>query len=83
MIGRIVRRTRDLRGLTQAATASLARVRAEHLSRFERGQREMSTAALQRVLDVLDLVVVPREHADPSELEPDPPSLSELPTELA
>lgn len=68
MIGQVVRETRNNRGMTLTAAAEAAKVRAEHLSRFERGQREMSTATLRRVMEVLGLVVVPREHVvSPSE----------------
>lgn len=65
MIGQSIRRAREQRGKKLIETATAAGVRAEHLSRFERGQREMSTAALSRVLAVLDLVVAPREHVVP------------------
>lgn len=53
-----VREAREALGLDLSEVARRADVRAEHLSRFERGERDMSGAKIDRVLTALGLVLV-------------------------
>lgn len=55
MIHERVRAAREAQGLTLRAVADAAKVDDGHLSRFERGEREMSGELLERVLAALGL----------------------------
>lgn len=61
-IHEVVRHTRVAQGKTIAQLAAAACVEESHLSRFERAEREMSSARLQRVLRALGLEL---QHASP------------------
>lgn len=62
-----VRQARLAQGRTIADLASVAGVEGSHLSRFERGEREMSSGRLQRVLIALGLEL---QHATSQRTEP-------------
>lgn len=70
-----IRQARIDQGLDIAEVARRANVDREHLSRFERGARDMSSSKIDRVLAALGLEVVANEHDDTPDLE-DPPSLA-------
>lgn len=63
-----VREARERQGRTVTEVARAAGIDHAHLYRFELGQKAMSSEKVDRILAVLGLDVLPREHGDPPDL---------------
>lgn len=75
MVHERIRRAREAQGLSLRAVAETARVDDGHLSRFERGEAQMGSDALGRVLAALGLEVLPAPVLDDDGVVAVPPEV--------